>query len=83
MGAWILISVMLAILAGAGYVAYQGWTAVEGPDMPASMHVAMWLGIVFSILVGSGLMALVFYSNRKGFDARAAGEREPDEPGRN
>jgi hypothetical protein len=80
MGAWILIAVMLAILAGAGYVAYQGWTVVEGPDMPASLYVAMGLGIVFSILVGSGLMALLFYSHRKGFDARAAGEREPDEP---
>src|SRR5262245_38917021 len=56
MGAWILIAVMLAILAGAGYVAYEGWTAVEGPEMPTSMHVAMWLGVIFSILVGSGLM---------------------------
>jgi hypothetical protein len=27
------------------------------------------------------LMALLFYSHHKGFDARAAGEREPDEPG--
>ena len=80
MGAWTLIAVMLAILAGAVYVAYQGWTAVEGPDMPASLHVAMWFGIVFSILVGSGLMALLFYSSRKGFDERAAGEREPEEP---
>src|SRR5262245_43912667 len=79
MGAWILIAAMLAMLAGAGYVAYQGWTAVEVPDMPASMYVAMGLGIVFSILVGSGLMALVFYSHRKGFDARAAGERAPDD----
>jgi hypothetical protein len=78
MGAWILIAVMLAILAGAGYVAYQGWTVVEG-EMPTSLHVAMWLGIIFSIVVGSGLMALLFYSHRKGFDARAAGEREPDE----
>jgi hypothetical protein len=80
MGAWILIAVMLAILAGAGYVAYQGWTIVEGPEMPTSLYVAMGLGIAFSILVGSGLMALLFYSNRKDFDARAAGEREPDEP---
>ena len=81
MGACILIAVMLAILAGAGYVAYEGWTAVEGPEMPTSMHVAMWLGVIFSILVGSGLMALLFYSHRKGFDDRASGEREPEEPG--
>ena len=28
----------------------------------------MWLGIVFSIVVGCGLMALVFYSSRRGYD---------------
>jgi hypothetical protein len=28
----------------------------------------MGLGIVFTILVGGGLMALVFYSNRNNYD---------------
>ena len=31
-------------------------------------YVAMILGIIFSLLVGCGLMALVFYSNRRGYD---------------
>ena len=31
-------------------------------------YVALFAGIVFSLLVGCGLMALVFYSNRKGYD---------------
>jgi hypothetical protein len=30
--------------------------------------VAMWLGIIFSCLVGFGLMGLIFYSSRKGYD---------------
>jgi hypothetical protein len=29
----------------------------------------MWLGIVFSLLIGCGLMALLFYSSRHGYDA--------------
>jgi hypothetical protein len=29
---------------------------------------AMTLGIVFSLLVGCGLMALVFFRNRRGYD---------------
>jgi hypothetical protein len=29
----------------------------------------MWLGVVFSVVVGCGLMALVFYSSRRGYDA--------------
>ena len=28
----------------------------------------MWVGIIFSLVVGVGLMALVFYSNRRGHD---------------
>ena len=31
----------------------------------------MWLGIVFSLVVGCGLMALVFYSSRHGYDDAA------------
>ena len=36
--------------------------------MPAIGYVAMGFGIVFSLLVGCGLMALVFYSSRHGYD---------------
>jgi hypothetical protein len=68
MGAWVLIGVMLALLAGAGIVAYQGWTVHGYVDMPASAYVAMWLGVIFSVAVGAGLMALIFYSSRKGYD---------------
>ena len=31
----------------------------------------MGLGILFSLVVGCGLMALVFYSNRHGYDDEA------------
>jgi len=31
-------------------------------------YVALRLGIVFSMVVGCGLMALVFYSSRRGYD---------------
>ena len=34
---------------------------------------AMVLGIVFSLIVGIGLMGLVFYSSRRGYDERASG----------
>ena len=76
MGAKILIAAMLAILVGAIYVGYAGWTHGEDPDMPASAYLALALGTLFSIAVGSGLMALVFYSSRKGYDDAA------DRPGK-
>lgn len=64
----LVIVPLLALLAYALWYAASSWTAIEGPDMPAGLYVAMGLGIVFSILIGSGLMALVFYSSRHGYD---------------
>jgi len=45
--------------------------------MPPAGYVAMVLGIVFSLLIGCGLMALLFYSSRHGYDEpyRADDER--------
>jgi hypothetical protein len=39
----------------------------------------MALGILFSLLIGCGLMALVFYSSRHGYDERAQGEESGEE----
>jgi hypothetical protein len=51
-------------------VLYASYVWFEMGDVAISWHgvVAMVLGVVLSFLVGAGLMALVFYSNRKGFD---------------
>lgn len=59
---------LLAILAAAGWFAAKAWISVSGPPMPVNGYVAMALGIVFSVVVGCGLMALLFYSNRHGYD---------------
>ena len=58
----------MALLVVAIWYAAQSWTALEGPDMPPGLYAVMMLGILFSILIGSGLMALVFYSSRHGYD---------------
>ena len=63
---------MLALLAGALSFAYYGWTYDTGEAMPVSLLVPMGLGIFFSLVVGCGLMALVFYSSRKGYDDAAS-----------
>jgi hypothetical protein len=52
---------LLALLVLSIWFAARAWTTLEGPDMPAGLYIAMGLGILFSIVVGCGLMALVFY----------------------
>ena len=72
LGTIVLLAALFGILAGAIWYAARAWTAVEGPPMPATGYVAMTLGVVFSLLVGCALMALLFFSSRHGYDERAA-----------
>jgi hypothetical protein len=58
---------MILILAGVIFNAYVGLTA-PGEPMPAQGYAAMIIGIVLSLVVGIGLMALLFYSSRRGYD---------------
>ena len=69
---------LLAILAAAAWFAASAWLSVSGPPMPATGYVAMALGIVFSLIVGCGLMALLFYSSRHGYDEPHQAEDEQD-----
>jgi hypothetical protein len=62
---------LLAILAGAGWYAARAWIAVSGPPMPVTGYIAMTIGVVLSVGVGCGLMALLFYSSRHGYDDNA------------
>jgi hypothetical protein len=64
----VVIVPLIALLAMALWFAIYSWNAIEGPPIPAGGYLSMWLGIVFSIVVGCGLMALVFYSSRPGYD---------------
>jgi hypothetical protein len=72
MRAFVLIIPLLVILALTAWWAAALWTSIEGAPMPTSGHVAMWLGIILSMLVGCGLMALMFFSSRRGYDDRAS-----------
>jgi len=63
-----IIAILLAFLGVALWYAANAWLSVSGPPMPAAGYVAMVLGIVFSLIVGCGLVALLFYSSRHGYD---------------
>jgi hypothetical protein len=68
LGTIALVVALIAILAAALWYAAGAWISVAGPPMPTVGYVAMILGIVFSLIVGCGLMALLFYSSRHGYD---------------
>ena len=80
MGKIAIIVILLALLVLTVWFAASSWMALEGPPLPTTGYVAMWLGIVFSLVVGCGLMALVFYSSRHGYDEAVYNERSEGRP---
>jgi len=62
-----IVGPLLVLLFLAVSWAFYAWNSI---DVQMSIHgyVAMVLGIIFSCLVGFGLMSLVFYSNRHRYD---------------
>jgi hypothetical protein len=71
LGSILVLVPMMAILAASVWFAVHGWMAIEGPDIPMEGYVAMAAGIIFTLIVGVGLMSLVFYSRRHGYDDAA------------
>ena len=67
-GSWIILIVLLSLLVATGVVIYFGWILGNGTDVPTSGYDAMAFGVIISLAVGFGLMALLFYSSRKGYD---------------
>ncbi len=69
----ILIVVLGGLLVAAVSGAVAAWVAVG--ESPLSGHgvVALVLGVLASLALGVGLMFLVFYSSRRGYDDDATG----------
>jgi hypothetical protein len=70
-GSWLVLAVLIGMLVLAIVVLFVGWGSVEGESgtaMTGAGYGAMALGIVATLALGIGLMALVFYSNRSGRD---------------
>ena len=74
----LVIVALLGLLGLALWAAYRQWILID-IDMPAWAWISMGFGILFSILVGGGLMALIFYSSRKGYDEPPHKIDPPDE----
>lgn len=66
----LVLVILFAFLVFAVVWASMAWTS---EDVTMSIHgwIALALGTIFSLLIGCGLMALMFYSSRSGYDETA------------
>ncbi len=67
---------LIALLIFVLWFAVHAWNYLAAAEIPLYGYVAMAGGVFFSVLVGCGLMALVFYSNRHGYDDLSGGDRD-------
>lgn len=67
-GFWALTIVLLLMLAFAVWGFGVAWKMSGNVGMSVHGYVALGLGVVLSLVVGGGLMALAFYSSRRGYD---------------
>ena len=70
----ILVAALFALLAMSVWFAAYAWNHLGGDPVPSYGYVAIAGGVVVSLLVGGGLMALVFYSSRHGYDDLSGGD---------
>jgi len=65
---WIALIVLGAFLAVSIWYAAHAWLALSGVAMSPMGWFFLICGIVVTVALGAGLMALLFYSSRKNFD---------------
>lgn len=77
-GQLILLVVFGAVLILTGVWGFSVWSASSGVEMGKHGWIALGLGTFFSLLIGCGLMALMFFSSRSGHDEAADPFRHRD-----
>ena len=60
---WIVLVAVLMVVGAISYLAATG-------DLTANMIIATMLGVFFSVLLGCGLLAAAFFSDKSGLDQR-------------
>jgi hypothetical protein len=75
-----IIAALVALLILTGIWATMVWNSSGDVVMDKHGWIALGLGTFFSLLIGCGLMALMFFSNRSGHDDAADPFRKRWEP---
>lgn len=65
---WVALAIAVVVVAGVVSESAGVWRALGASEISLAGWLAMALGALFSLALGIGLMALVFFSNRRGYD---------------
>ncbi len=65
---WFALLILVALLAFAVWYGVAGWYALGDVNVSFFGWVALIVGSLVTVVIGAGLMALVFYSSRHDMD---------------
>jgi hypothetical protein len=65
---WFALIALFGFLIAAIAYAVHAWNALGGVGISTAGWLFLSLGVVFTIAIGGGLMALLFYSSRHHYD---------------
>ena len=66
--AFLLVAGLVPLLVATVVYSVRVWSEMGDTSMSSAGYVALTIGVVVATAVGTGLMGLVFYSSRRGFD---------------
>ena len=65
---WVAAAIAGAVVLVIGFFIAALWTGIGDSEISGAGWLAMGLGVVATLALGIGLMALVFISSRRGYD---------------
>jgi hypothetical protein len=65
---WVAVGAAVAVVAVVIAVSVFNWNVLGNTGIDLNGWIALILGVVVTLAVGIGLMALIFISNRLGYD---------------
>jgi hypothetical protein len=68
---WITVAIAVIAVAAIAIIVAKFWNDLGASEISGAGWLALGFGIVVTLALGFGLMALMFISSRRGYDDRA------------
>jgi hypothetical protein len=65
---WIAVALAVTVVVAVFVVIAEFWSGIGDSEISVAGWLAMGLGILVTLALGIGLMSLVFFSSRSGYD---------------
>jgi hypothetical protein len=72
---WIAVAIGVGAVIAVAIVIAGFWSTIGASEISIAGWLAMGLGVVLTLALGIGLMALVFFSTRRGYDEGVGSDR--------